>query len=112
MMTLNEYQNNALETAVFQGRGDFTGLMYCGLGLTGEAGEVTDNLKKAWRDDDGDITPMRKDAIKAELGDVLWYIAVMAADLGITLEEVGRYNRDKLRSRQKRGVINGEGDNR
>ena len=112
MMTLNEYQNQALETAVFRGRGDFTGLMYCGLGLAGEAGEVTDNIKKAWRDDDGDITPMRKDAIKAELGDVLWYVAVLAADLGMTLEDVGRYNRDKLRSRQKRGVLHGEGDNR
>lgn len=111
-MTLNEYQNYALETAIFQGRGEFSGLMYLGLGMAGESGEVTDNLKKAWRDDAGAITPMRKDAIKAELGDVLWYVAVLAADLGLTLEDVGRYNRDKLRSRQKRGVIHGEGDNR
>lgn len=111
-MTLNEYQTCALETAVFPGRGDFQGLMYLGLGLAGEAGEVTDNLKKAWRDDNGDITPMRKDAIKAELGDELWYIAVMAADLSMTLDEVARYNRYKLRSRQARGVLHGDGDNR
>ena len=50
LMTLNEYQNCALETAVFRGRGEMAGLMYCGLGLSGEAGEVTDNIKKAWRD--------------------------------------------------------------
>lgn len=111
-MTLNEYQNCALETAVFPGRGEFQGLMYLGLGLAGESGEVTDHLKKAWRDDDGDVTPSRSEAIKAELGDVLWYVSVLAADLGMTLEEVGRYNRDKLRSRQKRGVLHGEGDNR
>ena len=111
-MTLNEYQNHALETAVFQGRGEFSGLMYLGLGLAGESGEVTDHIKKAWRDDDGELTTERLHALKAELGDVLWYVAVLAADLGMTLEEVGRYNRDKLRSRQKRGVIHGEGDNR
>lgn len=112
MMTLNEYQNHALETAVFQGRGDFTGLMYLGLGMGGEAGEVTDNIKKAWRDDCGELTKERIHAIKAELGDLQWYIAVMAADIGMTLEEVARYNVEKLRSRKRRGVICGEGDNR
>ena len=111
-MTLNEYQNHALETAVFQGRGDFTGLMYCGLGLAGEAGEVTDQIKKAWRDDDGELTTERLHALKAELGDAQWYIAVMAADLGMTLDEVARYNVEKLRSRKRRGVLHGEGDNR
>lgn len=111
-MTLNEYQNIALETAIFQGRGEFSGLMYLGLGLSGEAGEVADNVKKALRDDEGWITKGRRDAIKAELGDVQWYIAVMAADLGITLEEVARYNCEKLRDRKRRGVLKGEGDNR
>ena len=111
-MTLNEFQNHALETAIFQGRGEFTGLMYLGLGLAGEAGEVTDQIKKAWRDDDGELTTERLHALKAELGDVQWYVAVMAADLGMTLDEVARYNRDKLRSRQERGVLHGEGDNR
>lgn len=111
-MTLNEYQNYALETAIFQGRGEFSGLMYLGLGMAGESGEVTDNLKKAWRDDDGYITRDRLHAIKAELGDVLWYVGVLAADLGITLDEEARYNVEKLRSRKDRGVICGEGDNR
>lgn len=111
-MTLNEYQTCALETAFFPGRGEFPGLMYLGLGLSGEAGEVTDNIKKAWRDDDGELTKERREAIKAELGDVQWYIAVMAADLGMTLDEVARYNVEKLSSRKRRGVLHGEGDNR
>ena len=111
-MTLNEYQNHALETAIFQGRGEFSGLMYLGLGMAGEAGEVADNVKKAWRDDEGDITRDRLHSIKAELGDLQWYIAVMAADLGMTLEEVARYNCEKLRDRKRRGVLHGEGDNR
>lgn len=111
-MTLNEFQNRALETAIFQGRGEFSGLMYLGLGMAGEAGEVTDHVKKAWRDDDGELTRARLNAIKAEMGDLLWYIGVMAADLGMTLDEVARYNCEKLRDRQRRGVLNGEGDNR
>ena len=111
-MTLNEYQHCALETAVFRGRGEMAGLMYCGLGLAGEAGEVTDNIKKAWRDDDGEVTPARKASMKAELGDVLWYVAVTAAELGLTLEEIGKHNRDKLRSRKARGTLCGSGDNR
>ena len=111
-MTMNEYQKKALETAIFPGRGEYTGLMYLGLGLAGESGEVVDHLKKGWRDNHGEIPNDRLEAIMAELGDVQWYVAVMAADLGLTLEEIAQHNNEKLRSRQQRGVLCGEGDDR
>ena len=108
-MTLNEYQDGARSTAIYP---ESRKIIYPTLGLTGEAGEVSDKVKKVIRDNNDEFTDEHKRQIALELGDVLWYVAVLAADLGMTLEEVGRYNRDKLRSRQKRGVIHGEGDNR
>lgn len=111
-MTLNEYQTEALKTAIFPQRGEFPGMMYLGLGLTGESGEVTDHLKKAFRDDGSEILPARKAEIKKELGDVMWYVATLAADLGYTLEDIARTNTEKLASRQRRGVLGGSGDNR
>lgn len=111
-MTLNEYQTKALETALFPQKGEFPGVMYLGLGMAGEAGEVADHCKKAFRDDGSEVLPERRKAMKAELGDVLWYVAVMTSELGMTLEEVARFNNDKLASRMKRGVLGGSGDNR
>ena len=111
-MTLDEYQNEALTTAIFPQRGEFPGMMYLGLGLTGEAGEVTDHLKKAFRDDGSEILPARRAEIKKELGDVMWYVAVLASELGFTLGDVARTNTAKLASRKSRGVLGGSGDNR
>ena len=108
-MTLNEYQDGARSTAIYP---ESRKIIYPTLGLTGEAGEVSDKVKKVIRDNNDEFSDEHKRQIALELGDVLWYVAVLAADLGFTLEDVGRYNRDKLRSRQKRGVIHGEGDNR
>lgn len=106
-MTLNEYQKCALETAQYPGE-----IIYPTLGLTGEAGEVADKVKKILRDNKGKFTPEKKYEIAKEIGDVMWYCATLSYDLGYTLEEIGKMNYDKLHSRQLRGKISGSGDNR
>lgn len=107
-MTLDEYQQAALETAVYP---EEYRIIYPALGMTGEAGEVADKVKKVIRDY-GSFTDERKHEIVKEIGDVLWYCATLANDLGYTLEEVGIMNIEKLKSRKERGVISGSGDNR
>ena len=107
-MTLNDYQQAALETAVYP---DEFRIIYPTLGMAGEAGEVADKVKKVIRDY-GSFTSERKREIVKEIGDVLWYCATLANDLGYSLEEVGIMNIEKLKSRKERGVIGGSGDNR
>lgn len=111
-MTLQDYQDAALTTAVFPGKGTWNGKAYCALGLNGEAGEVADVLKKIQRDSGFEISGENRDKLKLELGDVLWYVAVMASELGLTLEAVAEANISKLASRQKRGKLGGSGDYR
>lgn len=110
-MELNYYQKEAHKTSLHN-----TPVIYPALGLAGEAGEVADKIKKLIRDKDykpGDeININDKEAIMLELGDVLWYVAEFAHDLGITLEEIGRQNLQKLKSRQERNMIHGSGDER
>lgn len=109
-MTLNEYQNHALETAIYP---EDKKIIYPTLGLTGEAGEVSDKVKKVIRDKNCDFSLAdTKHGIAEEIGDVLWYCATLAKDLGYTLEEIGEMNYAKLKSRQERGKIHGNGDNR
>jgi len=87
-------------------------LVYPVLGLTNEAGEVAGKVKKIYRDNAGQITAAQREALKAELSDVLWYLAEICTQLGITLCEVAEYNLEKLGSRASRGAIQGNGDNR
>lgn len=108
-MTLNEYQQAALETAIYP---ESMRINYPALGMCGEAGEVADKVKKVYRDNNGDFNEEQRKAIAMECGDVLWYVAVMAHDIGFTLDEIGELNHEKLTSRQRRGKINGNGDNR
>lgn len=108
-MQFNEYQDEAVDLAVY---GSGNAIIYPTLGLVGEAGEVADKVKKVLRDNNGDFTEAIKQELIKELGDVLWYIAALANDLGSNLEEVANTNLDKLHSRRDRGVIHGEGDNR
>ena len=82
------------------------------LGLAGESGEVLDKFKKIIRDKKGVMSEADKVEIVKELGDVLWYVAVIAHYLGAPFESVARANVDKLDSRKKRGVMSGSGDNR
>ena len=108
-MTLNEYQQHALETAIYP---DDRRIIYPTLGLTGEAGEVADKVKKVIRDSQKEFTPEIKAEIMKEIGDVLWYCATLSHDLGYSLDEVAQTNVDKLRSRMNRHKLTGSGDNR
>ena len=109
-MDFTEYQALAFETAVYPGRGE--SLYYPALGLNGEAGEVAEKVKKLERDHGGELTNERAEAIAKELGDCLWYLSEMATQIGASLEAIAQINIEKLSSRQKRGVIQGDGDNR
>ena len=82
------------------------------LGLSGEAGEVADKVKKVIRDQAGKLSVNDKKAISYELGDLLWYLATSARYLGISLEQVASENIEKLESRLNRGKISGSGDER
>lgn len=117
MMTLEEYQLTALGTAIYPGQQSPRGLCYVALKLNGEAGEFAEHVGKAMRDDSFGInapglTPERHDALKKELGDVLWYVAAGAAELGLSLEEIAETNIAKLASRRERGALGGSGDSR
>jgi NTP pyrophosphatase (non-canonical NTP hydrolase) len=109
-MKANEYQDRALETAIYPNRG--ANFAYPALGLAGEAGEVADKLKKVIRDNAGVLTDAVRDAVASELGDVLWYVSVLASEIDYSLDEIMARNLAKLNSRKKRGVISGSGDNR
>lgn len=126
-MTLDDYQRATADTAIYPGKGTPLGLIYCGLKLAGEAGEVAEKIGKAIRDDGftsvdaavaGDgyhykpITDGRRDALKGELGDVLWYVSSAARELGYELGEIAQANLDKLADRKARGTLGGSGDNR
>jgi NTP pyrophosphatase (non-canonical NTP hydrolase) len=108
-MTLNEYQNKAVETAIY---GSGNNIIYPTLGLVGEAGEVANKVKKVLRDNNGQFTDDKKKEIAFELGDSLWYIAALARDLGYSLDEIAYGNIHKLASRKERNMIGGSGDNR
>ncbi len=105
---MNKYQEQTRLTAKYPKE---KGLEYCTLGLVGEAGEIANKVKKVIRDN-RPVDDAFKADMKAEIGDVLWYIARLADELGISLQEVADYNMEKLLSRLERGVIGGSGDNR
>ena len=108
-MELSEYQHLSRRTAEYPRD---AWLAYPALGLSGEAGEVAEHAKKAIRDDNGQITEERRAAMAKELGDVLWYVAQLASELRLDLDEIAQANLDKLLSRQQRGVLSGSGDDR
>lgn len=108
-MNIDDYQMFASTTAVYPKE---TALTYTVLGMASEAGEVAGKLKKALRDDDGIITPERRMQLLSEVGDVLWYVAMVAMELNCTLSDVAVMNLDKLGDRDARGVIGGDGDTR
>jgi len=98
------YQDFTDETAIYPPE---KGIEYTALGLASEAGEFAGKVKKAIRDNQWDA-----DAMAAELGDVLWYLARAAAELDIHLSDIAKENIEKLKSRKARGVIKGDGDDR
>jgi NTP pyrophosphatase (non-canonical NTP hydrolase) len=100
------YQQKACSTAIFPKE---TALAYLTLGLAGEAGEIANKAKKLIRDGDN---PAKRAEITKELGDVCWYIAVLAQELGVNLGKVMEDNLEKLADRKSRGKLGGSGDDR
>ena len=108
-MDFNQYQEKAWETAIYPNKGN--NLFYPALGLGGEIGEVLEKIKKIMRDSNK-ITPEKKEALKGELGDVLWYLAAISTELDLNLEEVVEKNMKKLALRKEEGTLHSSGDNR
>lgn len=109
-MELNEYQAEALSTAIYPNDNK---VEYLALALCGEAGEVADKVKKIIRDHNGDFSDKdTRDRIAYELGDVLWYAANLANAIGYTLSDIAEINLQKINSRAQRGTLHGSGDNR
>jgi len=106
----NLYQKQARKTAIYPKLGN--NFVYPTLGLTSEAGEVAEKIKKVLRDKNGFIGKNTRQELKKELGDVLWYLANLATEINLSLEEIATANLKKLASRKKRGKIHGSGDNR
>lgn len=117
-MNFNNYQEIIKKTAIFPKE---IGIAYCALGLTGEAGEVADKIKKLFRDRELNsldatgrmilIDEVRYDIAK-ELGDVLWYITALANEFDLSLEEIAQMNYNKLIKRRETNTLHGSGDNR
>ena len=107
MTMMTDYQAQACKTAIYPANAKIT---YPALGLAGEAGEVADKVKKIIRDDKD--TPEYRTEIAKEIGDVLWYCAVLAYDLGYDLQTIADMNIWKLKERMASGKIRGDGDNR
>ncbi|MCU1538650.1 MAG: hypothetical protein JWP82_3001 [Humibacillus sp.] len=109
-MDCDDYQRAALRTARPRDAPDE--FMHLVLGLVGEAGEIAEKVKKLVRDQESDVARLDRDDMAAELGDVLWYTAVLANFLDLSLGDIAQRNVDKLADRQRRSVLGGSGDNR
>ena len=110
-MTFDEYQSKALTTAV----NNYDPLMQKTIwvmGIAGEAGEVIEKWKKLVAYNEGILKKSDLEDFKKELGDVVWYIAVLADSLGLSFDDVMEVNVKKLEDRARRKVIKGKGDNR
>jgi NTP pyrophosphatase (non-canonical NTP hydrolase) len=110
-MNIDDYQKWTKETASYPEAetGSVLELMYLALGLSGEAAEVANKVKKLYRD--GDSEDLRVETCK-ELGDIMWYMGRLAEALGVELSDILDQNRDKLMNRKARGALSGSGDNR
>jgi len=109
-MTFQEYQEKSRTTALYPNVGK--NFVYPTLGLAGESGEVAEKIKKALRDEGGVVGLEKRADLEKELGDVLWYVAQLCSELGLSLTDVASKNLEKLFSRKERGVLGGSGDNR
>ena len=104
------YQEKACETAIFP---KHKAMEYLTLGLTGEAGEIANKVKKFIRDGAAqDEYLAKRIEIGYEIGDVLWYCAVLAKEMEMDLGHIMENNLQKLADRKKRGTLSGSGDNR
>jgi NTP pyrophosphatase (non-canonical NTP hydrolase) len=110
LITPDKYENLAGQTAIFPKE---KALEYLALGMTSEAGEVAGKVKKLIRDsEDKEGFEMKKLAIASEIGDVIWYCAMMAKEVGVPLNDIMKENLKKLHGRKERGTLSGSGDER
>lgn len=103
------YQNACKKYAVYPKEYK---ILYPSLGICGEAGEVADKVKKVVRDKGGVFSEETKEEIAKEIGDVLWYCAILSDNLGYSLDDIANMNLNKLESRYQRNKLSGSGDNR
>jgi len=110
-MDLKTYQKWTKENSFYphEGQKDVQEIMYLAMAMNAEAGELSNHVKKLFRDGDN---AERRDLIKGEIGDVLWYAARLAECLGANLEDIFKENYDKIEDRKARGVLKGDGDKR
>lgn len=109
-MTFDDYQYASRAFVIYPDPGK--NVVYPTLGLANEAGEVAGKVKKIFRDGSGEPTDHDREVIGAELGDVLWYCAQLATELGLSFDDLAQHNIEKLSSRKERGVLGGNGDDR
>lgn len=112
---LNGYQDKVMDTAIYPGADeDNNGLavIYTAMGLSGEAGEILNKVKKVLRDNDGVFSAEKKLEIAKELGDVAWYVAALANELNVDFANLIEANLVKLNKRKVAGTIGGSGDER
>ncbi len=108
-LTLKEYQERAITTKIYP---NGLAIPYVTLGLMGEAGEVAEKVKKVIRDNNGEFSDEKKIELGKEIGDVLWYCAALADELGLNISDIAQGNIDKLEKRKLEGKLGGSGDNR
>jgi NTP pyrophosphatase (non-canonical NTP hydrolase) len=111
-MEFDEYQKRATTTVTFDGKQKEYQLMYVTLGIAGEAGEIAEKIKKVMRNDDGVMSDEKREDLKKEIGDVLWYLSQLSRILGLSFSEVAEANLKKLADRKQRNVIKSTGDYR
>ena len=109
-MDIDKYQLHARSTAIYPNIDK--NWQYTLWGLGGEVGELINKGKKVIRDDQGILSEQRKIEMRDELGDILWYVAMAACELGITLNDLAMQNLEKLAKRRHTGTISGSGDKR
>lgn len=109
-MDFNEYQSKIIKTAKYPDIGN--NFVYPTLGIAGEAGEIAEKVKKIIRDHGGQIDDKKREELSKEIGDVLWYLAMLCTELRLEFGMVAKANIVKLLDRLDRNVIQGEGDNR
>lgn len=97
-MMMNEYENFVRRTSRKKDK-----YWYACLGLAGETGEVVEQVKKLLRDDGQEMSASRRENIKLEMGDVLWYLTRLALECNLTLDEIMEANVHKLEDRAKNG---------
>jgi NTP pyrophosphatase (non-canonical NTP hydrolase) len=114
-MNFDDYQKQAISTDLSAGKGrDVLSIAFMDkvLGLLGESGEIAEKFKKILRDQAGELTELNRQELTKELGDIMWYIALLGHYLEVPLDDIATKNIAKLKDRQQRGKLSGSGDNR